>query len=118
MRDGRIMSAAIATAEDHSAPADLRMAALTVLGAYVYPTLAEIREQPDRERLVERYSIAHSMHASQRNGVVPLEEGYEALILNVLGRIASTGLADERISGAAAVLKPWLEYYLQNRGRQ
>ena len=116
MRDGRIMAAAIATAEDRSASGDLRIAALGVLGAYVDPAIFRIREQPDLEYLVQRYSITVTPHTSQRNGVIPLDPGYEAMILNVLGRIASTGVADERISGAAAVLKQWLEFRLHDRG--
>ena len=118
MRDGRIMSAAIATAEDRSASGDLRIAALGVLGAYVDSAVLRIREQSDQEYSFQRYSITVTPHASQRRGVVPLEEGYEATILSALGEIARTGMADERISGAAAVLKQWLEFHLDNRGKQ
>lgn len=119
MLDRRIMEAVIGAAGDRSAPSNLRVAALEVLGRYVNPRLSNIEENPHwthGDHPGMRYGFRARLHVVQRIGVVPLDDADTATILHAIGQIAERGISDEPFGAMAARLMEHLEFVLQRSG--
>jgi hypothetical protein len=102
------MDAVLGKASDPAAPADLRVAALTVLASYVDPRIGELREASAWEYPQQRFTIYSRTHANQVQGTLALEQDYVTTIMNRFARIAADD-PDERVAAAAGFLRKWLE---------